>query len=253
MEQKSWHDRITNGIVCTGRYLLKQFWFKGLVIPDSPSAGWPMWAVVFSGIVLLAITVLVVWFVKSKPWLAVGWAWFLITLLTNVVLIVGDYSMADRYVYLPSVGLLIMLIWLIPDDWLRLPRPCVVLRRATAAILVTLCGFSFHQTMYWHDTLTLFHHAIDASDENGLAEGIVAHQYMKRGDFEKGVYWLKDSVRIRPNDAKLMYMLGNAYAAKGDLPDALERFQRAIQINPGLKDAYVGWATATPNQLCAKP
>src|SRR5262249_39717957 len=148
------------------RYLGKMFRLDELAVFYPHPGVWPMWQVIACTAFLAASVVLVLWRLRKNPWLAVGWFWYLGLLVPVIGLVqVGTQSMADRYMYLPSIGLLLIVVWSLPQ-WLFQPSTGrVLLGLATVVCLATLCAFTRIQIGYWHDTETLFDHAMVVSPD----------------------------------------------------------------------------------------
>jgi len=166
--------RAGNALVSYVLYLVKMVWPVRLAVtyphPVLTSAGLPAWQVVASGLLVTGITAVVLWQWKRRPYLLVGWFWYLVTLIPVVGLVqVGFQAMADRYTYVPLIGVFVAVAWGVPS----LPWPQSLRRQilGTAAVLAVAASASVarRQVEHWRDSFTLFEHAIAVVEDNGLA------------------------------------------------------------------------------------
>jgi len=167
--------RIDNALVSYVRYLAKTFWPSVLAAyyPQT-QAGPPAWQVFGAVLLLLAITALVLWKVRAMPWLAVGWFWFLGTLVPVIGFVqVGSQAMADRYTYLPITGVFITIAWGAKRIARNKQRIGVAMRVTAFVIIVVLSAVTFRQISYWHDQESLFTHTIAVTTDNGRAHHIL--------------------------------------------------------------------------------
>jgi len=182
---------------------------------------------------LIVVTVAVVAQRKVRPYLFFGWFWYLITLLPVIGFIrVGGQALADRYTYIPLIGLFVIIVWgaaEIATTW-RKGGPVVV---GTAVIVVTILSvLTVTQIRYWQNSYDLFDHALAVVDRNWLAHnnmGIVLSQQNRN---DEAVLHFEESVRLNPNGAIGFKNLGNAYQMAGRSSEAIEAFRQALRINP---------------------
>jgi Flp pilus assembly protein TadD len=246
------------------RYLAKTFWPAHLVVAY-PMIKWPVWTSVGATVLLLLLSSLALWRVRARPWLAVGWLWFLGTLMPVIGLVqVGMTPMADRYTYIPSVGLCIAVVWAARDWSARLgARATAILGRLATAICLVLTA---RQAALWQNSRTLFLHAIQCQTNNLVAYVELGAYEEKKGRIDVALRCFETAVRIDPKfafsrndlgrmlllegrndealaqlqqavlcDAKLpnaRYNLGYALLAKGRVAEALEQFQAQVNLQP---------------------
>jgi len=223
--------RFENALITYVVYLLKTLWpthlavfypypLRSLVVPA-----------IFAGILLAAITVLVMRMPSQRPYLFVGWFWYVVTLLPVIGLIqTGAQARADRYTYIPMIGLSIALVWGISEALEPWPRLRVALAAAVAAACLTL---TWLQVQYWQDDLSLYQHAIDVVPENYLARFNLASALEARGRSDEAVEQLREAVRIRPYYVPARAELGQLLASQGHLNEALRELQIAVNQRPG--------------------
>jgi tetratricopeptide (TPR) repeat protein len=185
----------------------------------------------------LAVSVAVVVLRRRHPVLAVGWAWYLTTVLPVIgVLMVGEQAMADRYTYAPSIGLGMMLVWAVPGQWLRLPAARAGAIGAALATVAMLAGLTWSQTGFWKDSVTLFSRALKTDPDNWLAHNKLARIDFAGGRTESAIAHMREAVRLAPSRGHLLN-LGYALETAGRLEEALEAYSRAAASRPPSADA----------------
>ena len=266
--------RVANALVAYARYIEKMLWPMDLAamypIPRTlPDPGLLAAAVA----ILLGITIVAIKLVHQRPYLLVGWLWFLGTLVPVIGIVqVGVQSMADRYSYVPLVGLFIMVAWGVPDNIASWPRARMASQIA-AAVLVGACTMvTMHQVRYWSSSRALWQHAVDATRDNYFAQASLGYVLWKEGHADEAIPRFQESLRIRPDFAEAHNNLGVALAGRGELRDAMLEFSEAVRINPEFKAArdnlaatnaklttldtglthYVDAVRAKPNDLAAR-
>ena len=237
--------RIGNAFVSYVRYLAKLFWPAGLS-PLYPHPGyWPWWKIAGSVALLAAITAWVVRRARAQPYLVVGWTWFVVMLAPTIGLVqVGIQSMADRYSYVASVGVLIMVVWG-AYDWLGTQR---WLLGTAAALAIGACVvLTPRQVAYWRTSETLFQHAVEVTDNNYLAYNNLGYDLSNRGETERAMANFKKSLAINPNYDEAHNNLGFALAALGRYQEATNEYIKALSINPNLTEAHNNLGIALGN------
>jgi tetratricopeptide (TPR) repeat protein len=212
--------RLSNAVVSYVEYLGKAIWPARLaVLYPFPVAGIPAWRVTASAALLIAITALVIVFRKQRPWLLVGWCWYLVTLAPVIGIVqAGMQSMADRYLYIPMIGLLIAMAWELS------PRAIPV-----AGVLVVACAvLTWRQIPVWHDGVTLFEHTLAVTQNNFIAQNNLGVELDRRGQPEAALVHYKEAVRIRPGDRHSENNYAQAMFDKGKRLLEEERFAEAL-------------------------
>jgi protein O-mannosyl-transferase len=230
--------RIENAIVSYANYVKLLFWPVNLA-PMYPHRGnaIPLIEVTFSALFLIATTVLIfVWW--RKKYLPVGWLWFLGSLVPVIGIVqVGVQAMADRYAYLPFVGLFFIVVWGISD----LTRNSFELRRATAAIsaavLVVLGLITFRQIHFWMNSETLWAHTLNVTEHNFVAHDSYAAYLFSTGRFAEGCSQYQASIDIFPGDIPAQLGLAICAQARGDSTQAIARYQNLLRFagEPGIR------------------
>ena len=162
--------RVGNALVSYCRYLGKMFWPTDLAVYYPYPGYWPVAEVLLAGVLLCGISALLFVQRRRHPFLLVGWLWFVGTLVPVIGLVqVGEQAMADRYTYIPSVGVLIMTIWGAYELTRRWRYHAVGLSLAGAAAIILCCALTRQQLGYWQDSETLFRHALEVTQNNYIA------------------------------------------------------------------------------------
>jgi Tfp pilus assembly protein PilF len=232
MDQVPLHVRAVKSAEWLWRYLAHTFWPSGLVVPYhyDPS----LTDAVFFWIAAIAITAGVVKVRHLRPYILAGWLWFVIGLLPSLGFVqAGGQSMADRFTYLPHVGLLAAIVWLAAET---LPR-----RVAYVSAVVTICAVSIvcaRQVSLWRDSVTLFSHAVEHEPHNWVARVKVGQGLIEKRAYADALSHLHEAVRLQPASFHTHYNLGLALAATGQHVNAASAFERAIALKPGYADAH---------------
>jgi tetratricopeptide (TPR) repeat protein len=230
--------RMANAVVAYGRYMEKAVWPSGLAV-YYPYRVWPTGAVIVAGAILVAVSVTVTRSALCKPHLAVGWFWFLGTLVPAIGLVqVGSQSMADRYTYLPLIGLFIMLSWSVPARALERWDLKLITRVAAAAMLAVCAALSRVQVEYWKNSETLFQHALDVTRNNWLAHNNLGNALMSSGRLPEAIEHFEQALRINPDYAKAHYSLGVALGQEGKIEDAIVQYEQALRIEPDYAETH---------------
>jgi tetratricopeptide (TPR) repeat protein len=223
--------RIGNAVIAYVLYIHKAGWPTGLAAFYPLRVGWPAMTVAGAIIALAGVTGAVIWFRRQAPWLLTGWFWYLGMLVPVIGLVqVGAQAMADRYSYVPLVGLFLMVCWSVPHTRFSVGV-------ATAALVI--CGvLSWIQVGYWKNTETLFQHALRVTRGNWLAHYNLATHASAAGRAQDAIQHYREALRIEPDFAEAHNNLGVALMHEGQLPEAIEHFQRAMQIKPSYAEAH---------------
>jgi Tfp pilus assembly protein PilF len=231
--------RAATVLVSYAGYLGKALWPARLAVFYPHRWGnLPWWQPAGAAALLLAVTAAAVALRRRQPWLAVGWAWFLGALLPVIGLYQArDYSMADRYAYLPLMGLLVALVWGAADLARRLPGGRLAGAALCAAALLACLPASRAQARRWRDDLTLFSHALAVTDDNWIARYSVGLELHRRGATAEARAQMLEAVRIRPQYAPAQNGLGEILVGEGDLAGGAERFARALALEPDFPEA----------------
>lgn len=222
--------RTENVIVSYVRYLGHLFWPTRLsVFYPYPMQGYPPWKVIAACAVLALITLVVLAFFRRRR-LAVGWFWYLGTLVPVIGIVqIGAAALANRYTYVPCVGILLMLVWAVPSV---AKRGTIVLRGLAAALIGVLSILAWVEVGYYRDTETLFRRAMAVTQDNYLAYQKIGELLAARGEIGEAVRLYREARRLQPGDAESNYNLGSALIQKGDFQEAAMFLSTAVQLDP---------------------
>ncbi|MGA2280237.1 MAG: tetratricopeptide repeat protein [Verrucomicrobiota bacterium] len=243
--------RIGNTFVSYARYLGKTFWPASLANPYPFVERWP-WECLLPAMVLLAgLCVAAVWLARKFPFGFTGWFWFVGTLVPVIGLVqVGSQSMADRYSYLPSVGLFVILAWGVGELWLRRHWPKLSLFLLAGLLLVACAWQTRIQLGCWQNTETLFRHALVVTENNYTACVNLGTCLSAKGDIQGAVSCYDQALRMNPLDPSVLYDLGNGFAKLGMWDEAIANYCKALEITPNQADILdnLGFARAAKKQ-----
>ncbi|MGD0279937.1 MAG: tetratricopeptide repeat protein [Smithella sp.] len=242
-------QRSTNAIVSYAAYLGKIFWPVNLSVFYPYGHFFLLWPVIVSFLILIMITIVVIYAVKKMPFLFVGWFWYVGTLIPVIGLVqVGEQAMADRYSYLPSVGIAIMLAWGIPLLFSHEHTRKKILFPAGIASIAIMATLTWHQCGYWKNSIEIWNHALSVTKNNYLAHSNLASALAAKGKIEEALYHYKEAIRLKPDYADGYYNRGNLYARSGKYQLAIEDFNKTISLNEDYADAYYNRAFVYLNQ-----
>jgi Flp pilus assembly protein TadD len=226
--------RIANALVSYATYVWQIFCPANLaVFYPHPRSGLPLREILGSGAVLLAISAVAIVLRRKQPWFIVGWLWYL-GMLVPVIGIVqsGDLARADRYTYLPHIGLYLLVTWTATNSR-HFPRPGNRGAGAVAAILVALLALaSRRQTAHWEDSESLWRHTMTCTRDNYIAHHNYGAFLAERGRVEEAHHQFQEALRVKPDYSDALSNLGNLLARTGRFTEAIDHFQAALKILP---------------------
>jgi tetratricopeptide (TPR) repeat protein len=239
-------ERLANGIVASVTYLGKTVWPVRLaVFYPYEHTGHPSWAVAGATILLAAITAIAIRSRAYAPYLAFGWFWYLGTLVPVIGLVqIGSQAMADRYTYVPLIGIFIATAWALAAiaESVRGARYPVVI--ATCLGLAVLAAASRAQVATWRDNTTLFRRALAVTSNNALAHNNLAAGLMNEERLGEAIEHCREALRIKPDYFEAHSNLGLLLAKTGRMPEAVEQFRQAVAINPDSEKVHNNLAVA---------
>jgi tetratricopeptide (TPR) repeat protein len=225
-------QRVTNAVVACATYLEKTLWPAGLAVfyplPDNTSPA----ATVVAGALLLGITAWVLWSARRRPYLALGWFWFLVMLVPVIGLVqAGMQQMADRYTYLPLVGLFVMVVWEVAGRLSGRRWRTAVLTAAASGVLLACAVATTLQLGYWHDSERLFRHALAVTRENWLAHHSLGHALLAQGNEDEAISHYQAAVAIQPRP-EIRFILGETLSKRRRYEEAIEQFSEMLKATP---------------------
>ncbi|MFN7138104.1 MAG: tetratricopeptide repeat protein [Limisphaerales bacterium] len=237
LDNYSFLFRFENALVSYARYLGKAVWPTDLAIFYPHAEAWSKEAVFGSLALLLAVTALAIWRFRQQPCIAIGWFWFVGMLIPVIGLVqVGEQALADRYTYLPLIGLFIAVAWgthaLVKSQY---HKP-LLLTAAAAALFLTVVTHA--QTRTWRNSETVFAHALVVTRDNYIAHNSLGLEYMNRGDLHLAKKHFAEAIRIRKNYTLPLCNLGTIHAQEGNFAEAKLLLQQAIAADPTFEQAH---------------
>jgi tetratricopeptide (TPR) repeat protein len=226
-------ERIENALVSYARYIGKMLWPDDLSVLYPHPGHWPAGRVIACGALLVAITAGALALARRRPYLPVGWLWFIGTMIPVIGLVqVGIQSMADRYTYVPMIGLFIMLAWGLWD--LVPPRPWREPALATgAALALAACALlTVRQVQIWRDSEALFLQAVRVTSKNYLAYNNLGFYYSGKGRVDEAMTNYLKSLEIKPDYEDALNNLGYALAGRKQYAEAIRYYERALRLRP---------------------
>jgi len=265
--------RLANALVSYATYLGKTFIPVNMAVFYPYPAVIPMWKILFSGIVLIAISFAVVKQSRNHPYLLVGWLWFIGTLVPVIGLVqAGTQSMADRYTYIPLIGLFVMAAWGFPAILENFRHRKITVLTVGLLVYSLFLLLTWQQVRCWADNFSLYTHAIAVTDRNHVAHNNLGAALYKKGEVYKSIWHFRSAFEIKPDyyealvnfraailtgqtvdqalenvkrllslypeNSGLYYTKGVLYGQKGDLGKAIDNYQEALWLYPEFAQAY---------------
>ncbi len=245
--------RVANALVSYVSYMVKMIWPQNLaVFYPHPGQSLPMWQAAAAGLLLLLISIAVIRAGRRQPYLPVGWLWYLGTLVPVIGLVqVGAQAMADRYTYVPLIGLFIMAAWGVPELLAKYRFQKTVLATLATILLVTLTLVSKRQVRHWQNSLTLFQHAVEVTADNYVAHDSLGNALAQQGMLDQAIVHYRESLRIKPNLVNTHNNLGVALLQQGEINRAMAQYYQALRLKPDSAETHnnLGVALFTVGQL----
>ena len=241
--------RSANALVSYARYLQKVFWPQDLAVFYPYPAAWPMEVLAFAVLLMLGVSAVVVWRWRSQPYGVVGWCWFVGTLVPTIGLVsAGAQSMADRFVYVPLIGLGLMLVWGGASLLAQAAHPRVTSSVLTAVMLGACLVATRQQLRHWQDSATLFTHALAVTEGNYVAHDCLGDVLYHQGRVGEAIAHFQTVLEIRPDYAETHVNLGAALRQQGQLGNAMAHFRKALEIRPDYAEAHNNLGAALRRQ-----
>jgi Flp pilus assembly protein TadD len=244
--------RFANALVATAAYLGKLVWPVDLaVFYPYPRAISPA-AVAVAAALVAGLSVVAVRTARRRPYVLVGWLWYLLTLVPVVGLVqVGTQAMADRYTYVPLIGVLIALFWLVAESG---PRARLALPAATAVVTLALVGATRAQVRHWESSLTLWQHTVEVTSDNYRARNSLAAALGNAGRPADALVHLTEALRLAPDASEAFHIhhnTGRALADLGRFAEAITHYRDALRLKPDYPEAHnnLGMALAREGQV----
>jgi tetratricopeptide (TPR) repeat protein len=233
-------SRIGNALVSYAVYLRQMVWPEGLAVPyPYPHNGLPPWEVALAGALLAGLSVVAWAERRTRPWLLMGWLWYL-GMLTPMISIVqvGAFAHADRYTYLPQIGIYVAVTWLAAEWGAKWHAGCRLLGGLMAGVLAVLMVCAWKQTSYWQNSETLWARALACTTDNELAHYNLGAARLRKGRVDDAIPQFQLALHINPNYVEPQASLAAALLQKGKVDEAIYHSMYALHINPDYAPAH---------------
>jgi tetratricopeptide (TPR) repeat protein len=232
-------SRIANALVSYVSYIGKMIWPWHLAVFYPYQEMLPIWKVVGSGLLLVCVSLLVIRTARKLPYLVVGWFWYIGTLIPVIGLVkVGLQAMADRYTYVPLIGLFIMIVWGVPGVLVKWRHRILVLSISAALLLSFLVIVTKLQVKHWQNGIALFEHSLEMTPNNFLMHNNLGVALANLGRNEEAIAHYVEAVRIKPDFAEAYNNLGQVLTRQGRIQEAIAHYTKALQINPNYTQVH---------------
>ena len=235
-EFSSLYFRIANALVSYFDYLRNMLWPSGLsVFYPHPGNALPIWKPLACTIVLVVVTIWVVKEIRRAPYLAVGWFWYLGTLVPVIGIVqVGEQAMADRYTYVPLIGIFIAIAWSLPEQ-IKTGKE-KLLPILSGIVISLLIALTWIQVSHWKNSITLFEHAINVTDTKYLGvatiHAFLGDAYHREGELDVAISEFKKSLDLDPSNLYSLNNLAATLAEQGNLKEGLSYAQKLSRLQP---------------------
>lgn len=227
-------ERINNAVVSYVLYIWQMLWPVNLaVFYPHPENRLPFWEIASCLLLLICITVVTIGLRKQRPYLVTGWLWYLGMLVPVIGLVqVGWQGRADRYTYLPQIGLYIAATWGVTDLTALYRHQRATLSAAAVVLIVALSLCAWVQTSYWCDSERLFRHALAVTTNNDVAENNLGIVFLGQGKVDEAISLLQTAVDLRPDNSPAHENLAKTLLQKGRVADALVHYRKLLELQP---------------------
>jgi len=226
--------RFGNAVLAYATYIGKMFWPRRLAVLY-PHLGdkIPVWQVAVAAAILIAVSSLVWRSRRRYPYLLTGWLWYIGTLVPVIGIVqVGDQALADRYTYVPLVGLFVMVVWGIADLVERRRGRQVGLAVSAAGVLCIMIACTWRQVNYWQNSITLYEHTLRVTSDNAVIHNNLGSVMFDQGDIQSAIHHFTEAVTIAPDNVRAHSNLGNALLEQGKTAEAVAHLSKALSVDP---------------------
>ncbi len=227
-------NRFGNAILAYVDYIAKMFYpvHLGILYPY-PLVSPPFWKIAAGGLILLSVTFAAFRFSRGRQWLVVGWLWFVGTLVPVIGIVqVGLQAMAERYTYVPLIGLFIIISWGAAELFEKVRYGKAVLAVSAGVILLSLSVLTYKQVSRWKDSITLFGHTAAVIQDNDIMHFNLGRLLLARGDIDGAISHWTEAVRIKSDQPTIHKYLAELFIQRGDIEKAIKEYREALKYKP---------------------
>jgi hypothetical protein len=241
--------RFVNALVSYTQYIENMLWPHHLAVIYPLPLTLTLVQGAISALILIGVTLVVYRRARINPFLLTGWLWYLGTLVPVIGLVqVGRQAMADRYTYVPLIGLFIMIAWGVPALTNKWPYRRSIITALALFVVAGSTTCTWVQLRYWKNDVTLFRHAIQVVKNNYIAHMYLGVAFFQTGDTEAAIKHYYNALSMRPKSDELNYYLGLAFGVQGNLNESIIYLTKAVTINPRFADAHYNLGVALAKQ-----
>jgi protein O-mannosyl-transferase len=243
-EQLPLDARLANAIVSYVRYIGKTVWPTDLIIYNQPMS-WSALQVTLAVVLILLFSAGAIFLARKQPFIFVGWFWFIGTLVPVIGIVqVGAQAIADRYMYVPMIGLSIAIIWPLAEATRRSRFSKIALCGIAGVALTAFFFISSKQIRYWRNSETVFAHAVSVDPNNVVARVMLANSLLEQQQFNKAEEHFKAALALNPNFPEVHFNLGNLFMHQQKTAEAIAEYESALRKNPDYAEAHANLAVA---------
>jgi tetratricopeptide (TPR) repeat protein len=226
--------RVANALVSYVTYMGKLIWPSNLaVFYPHPQDNLPIWHIILAGLLLLILSIAILRLAARYKYALVGWLWYLGTLVPVIGFVqVGEQAMADRYTYVPLIGLYLIIAWGLADLAKKSHRIRTLLTVSATSFLMVLALCTYQQAKLWRNSIDLFEHTLRVTTNNYVAHYTLGNALAQEGNLAGAITHYEEALRIKPNYAEAHNNLGNALAMHGNLAEAVRHYKESLRITP---------------------
>jgi len=242
--------RIANALVSYVKYISKMIWPQDLAVLYPYPRMVPLWQTLGALVLLIGISFFMIRSIKRTPYFIIGWLWFLGTLVPVIGLVqVGLWpAMADRFAYVPLIGLFIIVAWGAPELVAQWRRKKIWLTVSATILLSTLMVVAWKQVEYWKNSITLFEHTLKVTSNNSIAHNNLGTALQNQGRTEEAIEHYLQALRIKPDYEEAHNNLGNVLKNQGRTKEAIAHYLKALRIKPDFVEAHNNLGNVMENQ-----
>lgn len=241
--------RVTNTLVAYVKYIGKMIYPAKLAAIYPHPGTLPWWQVISACLLLISISYAVIKLVKQRPYLSVGWLWYLGTLVPVIGLVqVGNQAMADRYTYVPFTGLFIIIAWGLPEVTNNWKHSKKWLAGFAAVVLTVLMVATWKQVGHWKNSITLYEHNLKVATNHFVPHNSLGNALLKEGRIKEAIEHFLQALRIKPDYEEAYNNLGNALLKQGQTQEAIDYYLHALRIKPDYGEAHYNLAYVLDKQ-----